>query len=354
LDGALAWESEHPVRVEILARFGAEDSTALVTLPPREPLPQVQVGDTLKILFDGIRKFEGKVSDLRGSSVGNPLVLRAARRPRRDYLYDVRALFLDETPTSILAKVLDPFSGPFYSGLPASGRIIDRLDFQGIPIFYVIDLLAKLAGNWLWWIDWDGNLKMVPPGSPPEHVWYHDPQTLVLLPWQRDRPVKNIFRFLGGVEAGGEFERFFDSPESRERYGWVDETLFSRAINSEAAFAYLQEAVLSQAPWPVNWRAVDRHDGVLSASFGERFELRGNNLPPPASSGQVFRIAAEEILWTEERIRVRYHLAQGYESSTRYTRYLDNDPAPESYIAARVGAFKLDLSALDSAAHLDS
>jgi hypothetical protein len=356
LDGALKWETVRPARVEILARFGAEDASALVSLHARETLPSVEVGDNLHIALNGIAKFRGKVSELRKDTAGSPLAIKAMRRPRRIYRGDVRGLYQNDTPTNILKQIVDGLPGPapVYSGSPASTRVVDRLDFQGIPLFYAVDLLAKLAGNWLWWIDWDAHLKMVPPDGPPERYWYYDPESMALHPWLRDHSVKNLFRFLGGVVSGAEFERFFESSDSRARFGSVDETLYARAVSSETGYAYLRDAVLANAPWPGNYRAFDRFDGGLSASFGERIELRGIDLPPQISSGAVFRIAAEEILWSEEKFHIRYHLAEGYESATRYTRYIDHDPSEGSFVAAHVGVFLLDLSALDSEAHLDA
>lgn len=355
LDGRLIWEGRRPARVEILARFGAEEASALVAFHPRASLPEVALGDPMEIRFNGIRKFVGKVSELRRDSSGFPLSLQGARRPRRLYRHEVRGLFENQTPTEMLSTVLAPISGPkpSYSGLPGSTRVLDRLDFQGLPLFHAVDLLAKLAGNWLWWIDWEENLHFIPPSDPVEHVWRFDPDRMVLHPWERDRTIKNLFRLHGGVRNGEEFERFFESPESRERFGSVDETLFARPITTEGPFAHLREAVLEEAPWPTDYRAVDRYDGDLTAGFGERFELRGAELPPGLNAGATFRIAAEELVWTEGGMRARYHVAEGLESASRYTRYIDHEPRDENYVAARLGAFTLDLSALDSEAHLD-
>ncbi len=352
--GERIWETLSPARVEILARFGAEDSTAKVSLHSKEPLPNLQIGYGLRIFLGGTVKFTGIVSELRRDSMGFPLVIRGARRPRRMYRCEARELFINKSPTTILKTFLDQATGPVpeYNGLPASSRQIDRLDFQGLPLFYAIDLLAKLAGNWLWWIDWEEKLRFIPPQGNAEHVWYYNPETMGLHPWFRDRSIKNVFRLHGGVVSGGEFERYFTEESSMDQYGVVEETLFARPVVTEKAFEYLRDAVLGQAPWPCYFRMVERWDGDLTASFGERFQLRGD-LPSGIQSGRTYRIAAEEITWTEDHFVTRYHLAEGKESATRYTRYLDHEPGTESYVQARLGAFELDLSALNSEAHLD-
>ncbi len=354
LAGEPIWETRSPARVDILARFGAENSTAKVTLHPRESLPAIQIGYSIRIHLGETLKFAGIVGELRRDSMSYPLVIRGMRRPRRMYLSDVRGLFINQTPTTILRKILDSASGPVpeYDGLPASARTIDRLDFQGLPLFYAVDLLARLAGNWLWWIDWEEKLRFIPSRGNAEHVWYYDRETMGLHPWLRDKSIKNAFRMHGGVVSGGEFERDFTEESSREQYGVVEETLFARPVVTEQAYEYLREAVLDQAPWPCHFRMVERWDGDLTANFGERFQLRGD-LPSGIQSGRIYRIAAEEITWTEDRFVTRYHLAEGQESATRYTRYLDHEASAGSYVQARLGAFELDLSALNSEAHLD-
>ncbi len=353
--GELTWETRSPARVEILARFGAEDSTAKVALHLRERLPNTDIGDGLKILLDGTVKFSGVVSELRRDSLDFPLVIRGMRRPRRIYRMEVRGLFENKTPTTILKTLLDETTDPVpaYSGLPASTRRIDCLDFQGLSLFYAVDLLARLAGNWLWWIDWEGILHFIPSQSSSEHVWFYDQETMGLHPWLQDKSIKNVFRLRGGVSSGGEFERYFTEEDSERLYGVVEETLYARPIVTEQAYEFLREAVLKQAPWPAYYRAVDRWDANLTANFGERFRLRGN-LPAGLESGRTYRIAAEEITWTEEELNIRYHLAEGLESATRYTRYLDHEASTGLYVEARLGAFALDLSALNSEAHLDS
>jgi hypothetical protein len=356
-ENRLAWETGHPLRIEILARFGAEDSLAKVQLDPRmvPPVPDSQLGRRIRIRLEETICFDGKISGIQHDPGFVPVTLQAARRPRRLFQGVVRGLYLDQSPTQILEEVLSQVTGPVpvYTVNPASTRIIDRLDFQGLPLFYAIDLLARLAGNWLWWIDWEANLHFVPALSLPEQVWYYDPEQMLLKPGLRDRSIKNQFRLLGGVSTGAEFERYFGEDESTDRYGQVEETLFARPITTETAYQYLREAVLEQAPAPTRFRYLERSDGHLATRFGERFQLRGN-LPEGILTGQVFRVAAEEILWTEEQCRVRYHLAEDLESATRYTRYLDHDPHEGFYAQARLGPFTLDLSALDSEPHLDS
>lgn len=353
-EGELTWETRSPARVEILGCFGAEDSTARVVLNHRQILPNTQAGDRLRITFGETTKFIGMVSELRRDSATFPLVICAARRPRRMYRSQVRGLFVNKTVTTILKTLLDEAGDtvPEYDGQPASTRRIDRLDFQGLPLFYAIDLLARLAGNWLWWIDWEGKLQFIPSQGTPEHVWYYNPEVMRLRPWLRDKTIKNVFRLHGGVASGAEFVRYFLDETSTQQYGVVEETLYARPVVTEAAYRFLRDAVLDEAPWPTHYRAVERWDSNLTASFGESFQLRGG-LPAGMQSGRTYRIASEEIIWSEKESLMRYHLAQGTESGTRYTRYLDHEPGTDLYVQARLGAFELDLSALNSEAHLD-
>jgi hypothetical protein len=348
------WETTTPRGVEILAPFGAMDADAKVTLDNESGAHNLVLGAGLEIYLDDTLKFRGEISELRTHSAASPLVVRAARRPERMYQGAIRKLYEDATPTEILADILDllPGSVPAYSSAPASPRTLDRLDFRGTPLFYAVDLLAKLAGNWLWWIDWEGELHLIPPDTTPEHVWYFDPDRMILNPWLVDRSIKNLFFFQGGVSGGTEFVHFFEDLGSRDRFGDVEERLYARAISTEQPYEYLKEAVLQDSPWPTNYRSIDRYDETIDAFFGERFELRGNQLLR-LDQDQVYRIAAEEIEWSEDSFRTRYHLAEGLESATRYTRYLDHDPLGTNFVSAHLGAFALDLSAFDSETHLD-
>jgi hypothetical protein len=354
LNGDRVFETNRPARVETLGRFGAEDSDAKVSFYSREPLPQIEVGDILEIRLDGTLKFRGKVSERRTDSTRFPLVVRAMRRPTRMYQAEVRKVYTDAAPTEILSDLLNlGFDEvPTYSGTPASTRTVDLLDFRGTPLFYAVDLLARLAGNWLWWIDWEGELRFIPSDAAPEHVWYYDPERMALHPWLVDKQLKNRFAFFGGVSGGEEFTRFFESVDSVDRHGSVEERLYARPITTDLVYGYLREAVLDESPLPINYRAVDRFDGDLSASFGERFELRANPLQQ-LDADNIYRISAEELVWTPESFLARYHLAAGLESASRYTRYIDHDPEGAFFVAARLGSFQLDFSALDSEAHLD-
>ena len=351
--GNRIWETTHPRCVDTFAPFGAMDAEAKISLHDGEA-PLLSVGAGLDIYLNDTLKFRGEISELRTHSADSPLTIRATRRPERMYRGEIRKLYEDATPTEILSDILGILTGPLpiYSGSPTASRNIDRLDFQGVPLFYAVDLLSKLAGNRLWWIDWAGELHFIPPGTAAEHVWYFDPDRMVLNPWLVDRSVKNLFFFQGGVSGGTEFVRFFEDFSSRDRFGDVEERLYARSISTEQPFEYLKEAVLEESPFPTNYRSVDRYDETIDAFFGERFELRGNPLIP-LDVDQVYRIAAEEISWTEDSFRTRYHLAEGLESASRYTRYLDHDPLGTSFVSAHLGAFTLDLSALDSEAHLD-
>lgn len=354
IDGNIAWETARPARVESIARFGAEPCELSVDFHAAEPIPEIELGDGVELWIDGALKFRGQAAELRRRSTGAPLSVRAFRRLDRLHRYEVRGLFTNQTPEQILSAIIDPLPGLSVSSLVDSGRMIDRLDLRGIPLFYTVDLLAKLAGNILWSVDWDGNLRWTSPESEPEHVWCFDPDAMVIHPGESDRSIKNEFRFLGGVSGTNEFTRFFGDFASRARFGPVAETLYVRAVTTETPYLYLRESILAQAPLPVSIHAVDRYDGDIAATFGDRFALHGPGLPEGIPSGSVFRIAAEEITWTEEIFRVRYHLAERFESASRFTRYIDHDPAGLNYVASQIGPFTLDVSALDSESHLDA
>jgi hypothetical protein len=354
-DGILRWRSDSPMRVEILTRFGAEDSKAAVHFDRPLSLDEPpHVGEWLIIRMAGQVKFRGRLTELRTSDSPPGYSLHGVYQPARQYPGLVRGLFQEMTPSQILGVILGQLNnGLEPGGVWPSERILDRLDFRGIPLFYAIDLLALLAGNWLWWIDWEDQLHFVPPDKEPDYIWFFDPERDELSPGSDSGDVLNLFRFHGGVRNGREYRRYFEDPGSRQQHGTHEKTLFVRAISTDPVYEYLRTGILTSAPWPGNIRWIGRRNDSVPLQVGESFKLQGTT-PVPWDSDGIFRVAAEEIRWNESEYRVRYHLAKGLESASRRTRYLDHEPSGLQAIAAFLGPFRLDLSALDSEVHLDS
>ena len=165
----------------------------------------------------------------------------------------------------------------------------------------------------------------------------------------------NYFELFGGVVDENEFLRVFVDESSLARYGAKRESLFVRPIITEKAYLHLRQAVLEQAGQPVYEKYVDLFEEDVSIRFGDTLQLINTGFSNVDES-RLFRVKMEEItLDPSGRLRLRYHLAEGWESASRFLRYQDHEkgePA-EYYVARRTGSFALDFSALDSSAHVD-
>ena len=271
--------------------------------------------------------------------------------------FAVTQTYVNQSPTDILVDILDPQNGiPLsYSNSYPVNYQIDLLSYVGYRLFYAIDLLAKLSGNYLWDIGWDQTFRFRPNTLPADHILYLDQRKLNIKVWKSSEWVKNFFELFGGVVNENEYFRSFSDQASIDRYGSFRQSLFARAITTDEAYEYLRQAVLEQMPQPVFEKYIDVLDQDVSIQYGDTLQLRNTGLQG-FDETQLYRVKREEIkVDPEGQIELRYHLADLWESSSRYLRYLDHQPVESAgdYVRRRTGSFQLDFSVLDSPAHLD-
>lgn len=354
-DGRLTAEFAPPRSVHAVSRLGALSAECRLELLPEDARIPVSHHDHLVVSLAGETLFDGPVVELRTDSLGRLLSLRGALVPERDWNERTTGLYQESNVGAILAGVIESlsFSPVRYTPTHEFDAPIDALTFDQYPLFYAIDLLAKLAGNALWDLDWEGALRFRPSGVAPDHVVYFDPRHHALKVWQSDEPIRNSFTARGGIVAGNEFVRSFDDPESIARYGLLPMTLFVRPVNTPSVYERLREAIVSEATRPRLNKYLDVRSGGWTVRAGDLIELRGSPLPAPGQD-QVFRVKAREIAWSLEKARARLWFAEGRENAASYLRYLDHEHTglDPDWVRRRVGPFQLDFSAVDSSAQL--
>lgn len=343
----------------LLSRFGAERSQAWVTLLPEDHGTSVRDGDTLSIHLDGAVRFRGTVFDIRTDTQGHTRGLRALREPRITHSEVLGGLYLQQSPTATLHGLLSKLrTSPLtWPNETPSTRVLDRLEFAGVPLFAAIDLLAKLSGNWIWDIGWDDVLRFRPhpPYATTDHAIFFDDRIHRLKVWSTRRFVYNRFRFHGGIADDNVFERPFEDGLSITQFGVRAKHLYARSITTDSVFGYLKEAVLEQLPHAAAEKYLDLDNGAHHIGPGDTLHVRGLR-PPDAVADRPLRVAAQEIrINSENAIRIRLHLAQQWESSNRYHSYIDHDyyGDPGDYGSTHLGPFQLDYSALDSGARIE-
>jgi hypothetical protein len=349
---------ETPAELHWIAPFGAEKAVLEVNLRPSDAGTDVRNGYRVDLLAAGELRFRGHVVRLRTETEGTLLGFDAEREPRLDLTEAISGTYDNQSVTTILSDVISHLlSSPLgYVNEYPSAVVVDHLAFVETQLFYAVDLLAKLAGNRLWDVGWTNVLRFRPPDLDPDHVVYYDRRLHVFRIWESDEPVRNYLRLSGGVVNNNEFRREFFDADSVDRFGIRADSLFARPITTEGAYQLLRAAVLEVLPRPATEKYLDFSSGNLEIRCGDMIELRETGLPG-LDQDNVFRIKQEEHrIDAVGNLETRLHLARGLESASRYQFYIDHDPVedPSLYVERRVGAFKLDLSALDSSAHLDA
>ena len=347
-----------PKTLLIKAGFGAETDRCWVELYDQDKEIEIDEGYGVWVKIESQTQFYGLVSDIRTTTFGEILGFYANREPEPDLGLSLEDEYTNMTPTEILQEVVSNYPGnPIqYENLYPSNRVIEKLRFKGVSIFYAVDLLAKLAGNYLWDVNWDNKLIFRPRTEKPDKVLYYDSRFMELRIWETDRLIKNFFNFYGGVrEDEGELFRQFASESSIGLYGPRKKSVFCRAITELGDYAYLQAAILEQMTVPGIEKFIDWHGAKFDFAAGDTVELRGNPLPQ-ITGGNIFRIKELEISYSHQQFKIRMNLASRYESTSRYLKHFDHDVGESNsfYVEQRIGAFRLDHSALDSQAHLDA
>ena len=303
-------------------------------------------------------RFIGMVTRLRTDTADGSLGFDARRVPRRDLTEAVTGSFAHQSVTGILTSIVESLD---HSPVTCEedlfpGPEVERLEFVNMGLFYAVDLLARLGGNYLWDLDWNNRIRFDPPTDRPQHVVYFDPREHRFRFWENAATVRNYFLFHGGIVNGNEFRREFADEESIGRLGLRRDSLFARPVTTEQPFLLLRQAVLEELPRPGLEKSLDFRQGAIQVRAGDRVEVRESGLPE-LGRGNVFRVReVEHQIGREGDLFTRLHLARGLESASRYQFYIDHDPNedPSRFVERRVGAFRLDFSSLDSAAHLDT
>ena len=345
-----------PRTMHVRAGLGALPAECRAELYAEDaPLPAA-LGARLLALIDNRLVFDGPVVELRTDTMGQPRGLRARREPERVWNERVTLSLQDSTVGEALDTVVAALlhSPVTYTPTHAFVEPVEALGFVNYPLFAAVELLARLAGNALWDLPWDGGLRFRPSGVPPDHVLTFDPRRHALKVWQNTDEAFNYFVGHGGIVDGNEFLRVFYDEAGMERDGQRPADLFFRPIFRQSDYQRLRDAVLAEAPLPGLEKYLDVFGGAPEIAAGDVLELRGSPLPAPGGA-QLVRVKEIEHDWRSDALVSRLWLARGRENASRFFSYMDHEAteADADWVGRRLGAFELDFSALDSSAQLD-
>ena len=113
------------------------------------------------------------------------------------------------------------------------------------------------------------------------------------------------------------------------------------------------DAISQQLEQPLYEHTIDLTGAGENVQPGDVVQFQVDNFPLFPEK-QLFRVKSREIIYAHESHKTRLYLTTGFESAPSYFYYLGRDDlAGPLYVTGRIGPFQLDVSALDSAAHLD-
>ncbi|MBI1388054.1 MAG: hypothetical protein GC154_06360 [bacterium] len=347
------WMTANPRKLIVKSGFGALKRRCWLELYNEDADAAVQLGDRLAVEMEGVRAFEGAVTQIRLDHEADHLSLYAENDPGVRYDVVISRELVGVTATQALENLVEG-TGLSYQPDPVHAVPFERFEFSQHSLLMAIDLMSKLAGNWRWDLSDRGELRFRPFGSEPDRVILLKRDRFGVNLWRTSEDRYRTISIEAGLVDGEELHETLSVPElGAEVIG--SSRVYARPIVTADAFYALRCAVLAQMSAPHYSHFVDWIGAGWEVEPGETVRFVFDEPFPLFPSDRIFRVAGREITWAHDSIQTRFALTAGYESSGSYFDYLKNDRrAAFTYFDGRVGSFQLDISSLDSAAHLDA
>ncbi len=343
---------QNPRKITLDSGFGAMRRRCWLELYNEDLHFPAALGSILEIWINQIRCFRGSVSQRRMDSIDDYVTLYAEFDPENEFNTAMEGVFINLTVTEILDQVL-PAAGlrrrdPFEHGVR-----FGRLEFAEYPLLACIDLLAKLAGNWIWDIDEEGSLSFRPPFSQSPHVLLLDKDRDTINLWETVTDLAARILVLGGIIDGTPFEQWIVVPGLAFMPDALSTRVYVRPLASLDACTAFRRAVIQQMIRPHYEHYVTLHGWGETVPPGDSVRFLVDDYPL-LPQDRFFRVKRREIVYAHERLETRLFLTSSLESSPTYFHYFRHDRIrPPLYQHGKSGPFQLDVSALDSPAHLD-
>lgn len=342
-----------PRKLTIRSGFGAMPRRCWLELFYEDLCLPVSLGDWMTVRVRDVTVFSGRVAQLRIRSCDDPLSLYAEWNPERAFDRRIEGVYEEQTLTQILVALCHE-AGLTYSPQPTHAIPLQRFEFEDFSLIAAIDLFAKLAGNWRWDLLDDGELRFRPIGVLPDHFLPLSLDASSVNVWKTTEDVFTSVEINAGLIQGEATRLVVDFPDVAFRSEADSIRIFARPISSWDGLAALRRAIRQQMKDPRYSRTVDLLGVGESVMPGDSVRFTCGT-PPRFPEEALFRVREREIVYERETVRTRLHLTSAFESAPTYFHYLKKDRrwAPP-YQEGRMGMFQLDVSALDSSAHLDA
>ncbi|MBZ0254490.1 hypothetical protein K8I31_00405, partial [bacterium] len=240
-----------------------------------------------------------------------------------------------------------------YNPDPIHQQIFSRLEFQEHPLIAAIDLLAKLAGNWRWDIDDEAALHFRPFGEAPDHIVHLAQDQYSIDLWRHDEEQSSNIEINAGVASGEKLTARVISQEVSNLSSI--QRIYARPIVTPDAMAALSSAIERQIKTPYYSHYVDFMGQGEDILPGDTVQFTFTDPLALFPLEQIFRVKQRDLTYAHETLTTRLHVTHSFESTNQYFDALETNKHPTAqYMDSYVGAFQLDVSALDSESHLDA
>ncbi len=351
--GTIATAStQNPRKCIIKSGFGAMERRCWLELYNEDLFLPVSLGTLIEIWIDQTQCFRGRVVQRRIDSIDDQLSLYAIWEPHREHNISITSCFEYTNVTAILAAILLE-SNLTWPEPQQSVITLSRLSFMEFSLFGTIDLLAKIAGNWIWDIDDNANLRFRPYPLYPDHQIFLAKDHSTVNIWETVTDVFAKIEFHGGRTDGSIYEKVIEIPQLPNLSEEDSIRIYVRSINTTDVYLYLRKAITQQMNHTHYEHYIDLIGWGETIQPGDTVQFQAE-LVHLFPQELTFRVKMREIEYAHGNLKTRLHLTSSFESSSTYFYYFTNDrKIPELFMTGDGGPFQLDVSALDSPAHLD-
>jgi hypothetical protein len=344
--------SVQPRKCTIKSGFGAMNRRCWLEFYNEDRILSVPLGSWMEVWINQTRCFRGRITQRRIDSIDDQLSLYAIWDPQREFDVAVGGKFENQTVTEILDQLLIGSSlqraDDFYHPIRFA-----QLIFTDYTLLQAVDLLAKLAGNWLWDIQDNSRLSFHPRRPIPDHTVYLPQDLHGVNLWESTEDRTSEVAVYGGIVQGSTLDNRIAIPGQRFIAEEEIIRIYVRPIAAADAFAALRRSILQQMNGPHYEHYVDLIGWGEKIAPGDTVQFILDEMPLFPQK-QIFRVKMREIVYAHENLQTRLHLISGYASTPSYFYYMRNDSkVVQPYLGGKVGIFQLDISALDSMSHID-
>lgn len=343
---------EQPRKCIVQSNFGALRKRCWIELHNEDSLLEIELDDWCEVRIRSVLCFRGRVIQRRIDSIDDYLSLYAEWNPEQQFETKITGEFHGLTATQILSRILES-TGLIWNNQAESSSELGKIVFDRDSIFQAIDLLAKVSGNWMWDIREDSTLSFRPRTTLPDHS--------ISLDLNRDtvnirQSIVNSFSSIL-IQCGfsdGLMYSILYPPNTDAISEAVRQSIRVDAVASLDAMALLRAAVEQQFSRYRYEHYIDLFERGENIQPGETVRFLVDRFPLFPVDTQ-FRVKQREIAYSHRTLKTRLVLTTGFESSTHYFSYFfEDEPHEDLPDLYESNAFQLDVSALDSAKHLDA